>query len=425
MDYFETEYSKEIIKQLDRLTLYNSINSDPVIGYLRNICNQENKDENISKLISKLVENAERFGFHGNLLKKHILNLFLYNENRFSLYCENNKDVENTSLYKLAVNDIKILKSLISIELSSFCNDNDSVFIIQDYTPVNKTENELLSYIDTVSGEDELLSSFIRYYKTLGCGDISLYRSFKFDDEKGKITGILEPDNITFDDIIGYEPQTKELISNTEAFVKGFPANNVLLVGSRGTGKSSSVKALVNKFYPDGLRLIEITKEQIVKLPDLLAMLKTRGRKFIIFIDDLSFDEQEIQYKYMKSLLDGGSESKPENVLFYATSNRRHLVQEKWSDRQRGSDDAEIHTQDTLNEKLSLADRFGITITYPKPTPQEYVNIVKIMAKRYEIPLSDETLEKEAIKWEMSQKGISGRTAKQFINNLVWQTKNV
>ena len=154
-------------------------------------------------------------------------------------------------------------------------------------------------------------------------------------------------------------------------------------------------------------------------------MLKTRGRKFIIFIDDLSFDEQEIQYKYMKSLLDGGSESKPENVLFYATSNRRHLVQEKWSDRQRGSDDAEIHTQDTLNEKLSLADRFGITITYPKPTPQEYVNIVKIMAKRYEIPLSDETLEKEAIKWEMSQKGISGRTAKQFINNLVWQTKNV
>ena len=262
------------------------------------------------------------------------------------------------------------------------------------------------------------LTFFVRFYNTLGCGDISRFRSFKYDGGLKKIVGIDNPDPITFDDIIGYTAQTDELIDNTEAFIKGFPANNVLLVGSRGTGKSSSVKALANKYYKDGLRIIEITKDQIVELTKLLSSLKDRGRKFIIFIDDLSFGESEIQYKHMKSLLDGGSQSKPDNVLFYATSNRRHLISEKWSDRQRGSDDAEIHTQDTLNEKLSLADRFGITISYPKPTSFEYLNMVKIMARKSGISIDDEILEKEALKWEINQKGVSGRTARQFVNHL-------
>ncbi len=422
MDDFKQSYFKCISEQLDSLVLYSSILNDSVIICLKNICDNINPEKNFSKMALALIENAEHFGFRGNLLKNHILNLFLRNENRFSLYCENNKTVENTSLYKVAINDIKILQSLISIEISSLSKD-DKYTELSNYIPVNNEGNELLSYINTVDDTETLLQTFIKFYNTSGCGDISLYRSFKYDDNKNKIVGIEKPDTITFDDIIGYEEQTKELISNTVSFVKGYPANNVLLVGSRGTGKSSSVKALVNKFYSNGLRLIEITKEQIINLPKILSDLKNRGRKFIIFIDDLSFDEQEIQYKYMKSLLDGGSESKPDNVLFYATSNRRHLIQEKWSDRQRGSEDAEIHTQDTLNEKLSLADRFGITISYPKPTPTEYVEMVKIMAKKNDIPLSDETLEKEALKWEINQKGISGRTAKQFINNLVGQLR--
>ena len=426
MEDYRKEYMREIILNLDSLVLYRTILDDPVIICLKEICKNNDTMINLSKIGSILVENAETFGYGGNLFKNYLLNLFLYNENQFSMYCENNKSIENTSLYNLALNDIKILKSLISIELSSLIKENiPALYELQNYKPVNKSENEFLIYANAVSDEKEFLKTFITFYSTSGCGDISLYRSFKYDDKKEKIIGIKKPDSITFDDIIGYESQTKELIDNTEAFVKGFPANNVLLVGSRGTGKSSSVKALINKYYANGLRLIEITKEQIIKLPELLATLKSRGRRFIIFIDDLSFDEQEIQYKYMKSLLDGGSENKPDNVLFYATSNRRHLIQEKWSDRQRGSESAEIHTQDTLNEKLSLADRFGITISYPKPTPAEYVNIVKIMARRNNIPLSDEILEKEALKWELNQKGISGRTAKQFINHLVWQIKNV
>ncbi len=423
-DFEKVDYFEKYLNQLDKLTLYRSVLHDPVIICLKNIFDGINIELSFSKMALTLVENAERFGFHGNLLKNHLLNIFLYNENIFSLYCENKCGLENTSLYNLAVNDIRILKSLMKIELTVLSN-NGSVSEIQNYTPFNKIENELLDYLKTISDENELLGAFIKFYNSSGCGNIALYRSFKFDDEKSSIVGIENPDSITFDDIIGYESQTEELIGNTEAFVKGFPANNVLLVGSRGTGKSSSVKALVNKFYSDGLRLIEITKEQIVKLPYILSTLKNRGRRFIIFIDDLSFDEHEIQYKYMKSILEGGSQSKPDNVLFYATSNRRHLVSEKWSDRQRGSEDAEIHTQDTLNEKLSLADRFGITISYPKPTPVEYIRMVKVMAKKADIPLSDEVLEKEALKWELNQKGISGRTARQFTNNLIRQIKNV
>jgi len=423
-DFEKEDCFKKCLNQLDKLTIYRSILSDPVIICLKNILDGIDIEFNFSKIVSLLVENAEKFGFQGNLLKSHFLNIFLYNENIFSLYCENNYALENTSLYNLAVNDIKILKSLMEIEIN-LLSDNSSVSEIQNYIPFNKIENKLLDYMKTTSDENELLNAFVKFYNSSGCGNIALYRSFKFDDEKSSIVGIENPDSITFDDIIGYESQTEELIGNTEAFMKGFPANNVLLVGSRGTGKSSSVKALVNKFYSDGLRLIEITKEQIVKLPYILSMLKNRGVWFIIFIDDLSFDEHEIQYKYMKSILEGGSQSKPDNVLFYATSNRRHLISEKWSDRQRGSDDAEIHTQDTLNEKLSLADRFGITISYPKPTPAEYIRMVKVMAKKANIPLSDEILEKEALKWELNQKGISGRTARQFTNNLIRQVKNV
>lgn len=423
---FRREYLQEIVMNFDSLVLYRTVLDDPVVICLREICEDNNVLLNFSKMCAYLIESAEKFGYGGNLLKNYLLNLFLYNENQFSMYCENNIPIENTSLYNLAVNDIKILKSLIAVELSSLAVKDMAILgELQNYKPVNKAENEFLTYANAVSSEKEFLKTFITFYNTSGCGDMSLYRSFKYDDAKEKLIGIKKPDSITFDDIIGYESQTKELISNTEAFIKGFPANNVLLVGSRGTGKSSSVKALINKYYSEGLRLIEITKEQILKLPRILSMLKNRGRRFIIFIDDLSFDEQEIQYKYMKSLLDGGSENKPDNVLFYATSNRRHLIQEKWSDRQRGSESAEIHTQDTLNEKLSLADRFGITISYPKPTPAEYVNMVKIMARKYDIPLSDEIIEKEALKWELNQKGISGRTARQFINNLVWQIKNV
>lgn len=415
----ENNYFKNEINIINELTVYKNIIKDDVIKIIIEMSKSNSIERLFSELSQKLIQNAEINGLNGNLFKKYILNLFLNDENIFSLYCENNINVKNKSIYKIALNDIKIMKSISDIEFNSFVTNFSSLHEILNYIPVNQKENNINS-IDINNEPEKILDDFISFYNNAGCGNISMYKMFKYDNNKGLI-GIKNPDPITFTDIIGYKTQIDTLIKNTEAFLNGYVANNILLVGARGTGKSSCVKALANKYFENGLRLIEITKEQILILPEILSSLKKRGRRFIIFIDDLSFDEQEIQYKYMKSLLEGGSEYKPENVLFYATSNRRHLIQEKWSDRSYGSEEAEIHTNDTLNEKLSLSDRFGITITYPKPTPKEYIEIVKGIAEKNNIKLPNDILEKEAMKWELNQKGMSGRTAKQFINNITWQ----
>lgn len=415
----ENNYFKNAINIINELTVYKNIIKDDVIKIIIEMSKSNSIERLFSELSQKLIQNAEINGLNGNLFKKYILNLFLNDENIFSLYCENNINVKNKSIYKIALNDIKIMKSISDIEFNSFVTNFSSLHEILNYIPVNQKENNINS-IDINNEPEKILDDFISFYNNAGCGNISMYKMFKYDNNKGLI-GIKNPDPITFTDIIGYKTQIDTLIKNTEAFLNGYVANNILLVGARGTGKSSCVKALANKYFENGLRLIEITKEQILILPEILSSLKKRGRRFIIFIDDLSFDEQEIQYKYMKSLLEGGSEYKPENVLFYATSNRRHLIQEKWSDRSYGSEEAEIHTNDTLNEKLSLSDRFGITITYPKPTPKEYIEIVKGIAEKNNIKLPNDILEKEAMKWELNQKGMSGRTAKQFINNITWQ----
>lgn len=213
------------------------------------------------------------------------------------------------------------------------------------------------------------------------------------------------------------------LINNTKAFLNGYPANNVLLIGARGTGKSSSVKALANEYFNQGLRLLEISKEQIIDFPQILKYICQRGRKFIIFLDDLSFDDFEVEYKYMKSLLEGSTEKKPDNVLFYATSNRRHIVQERWADRQ-GNPNDDIHTADSLNEKISLSDRFGLTISFEAPNQNQYLEIVEAIAKKEKIEYSKEQLDKEAIAWELYQKGRSGRTARQFINSYYIEHNN-
>lgn len=408
-----------ILDNINSLTIYKKIGQDKIVSMVKNILIQEDNLPYMAELVSFLINEAEKKGFSGNLFKNYICNSLYSDENIFTLYCENNAEVKNTSIYKMAKADIEIISELANLDLR----------LLPDAKFMMTAIEEVMNYV-CVKGEKEYtkydnlnIDNIIEFHKRAGCGDVSVYKVFKYDDSKKVLKGVSHPDPITFDRLIGYEAQTKVLVDNTEAFLKGYNANNILLVGARGTGKSSSVKALVNKYFDQGLRLVEITKEQIAVLPDILKLLRPRGRRFIVYIDDLSFDENEIQYKYMKSLLEGGSEGKPDNVVFYATSNRRHLIQEKWSDRASGSQDAEIHTTDTLNEKLSLADRFGITITYPKPTPKEYINIVQGIAKQRGIEMNSEELSKEALKWEINQKGMSGRTAVQFINNLAWEMK--
>lgn len=417
----ETDFNR-LIDSINSLTVYRGIKKDKIIDIVKHILTEEDNLPYMAELVATLTEMAEKSSFKGNLFKNYIIHLMLRNQNNFTLFCENNVDVKNSSIYQLAKSDIEAIKTIASMDLTQLPDADfllPAITQVINYKPVKNADNALETITD-----DFTIDDVIAFHQKHGCGDISVFRSFRYNDTKKQLVGVAHPDPIRFSQLIGYKAQFEQLIDNTLAFIKGYNANNVLLVGSRGTGKSSSVKALVNEYYDQGLRLIEITKEQIEKLPDILKLLRPRGRKFIIFIDDLSFDEGEIGYKYMKSLLEGGSEGKPDNVLFYATSNRRHIIQEKWSDRASGiSEDAEIHTTDTLNEKLSLADRFGITITFPKPTPKEYINIVKGLAAEKGLDLDEQSLQQKAMQWEISQKGMSGRTAKQFINNLMWNTQ--
>jgi predicted AAA+ superfamily ATPase len=223
-------------------------------------------------------------------------------------------------------------------------------------------------------------------------------------------------DKVMLQDLVGYEIQKKKLIDNTEAFVQGRKANNALLFGDSGTGKSTSIKAIVNEYYDQGLRMIEIYKHQFKDLSTVISMIKNRNYKFIIYMDDLSFEEFEIEYKFLKAVIEGGVETKPDNILIYATSNRRHLIKETWNDRNDMESDNGIHRSDTIEEKLSLVNRFGCTINYSKPSQKEYFDIVISLAKKNNIAMSEKELCAEANKWELSHGGISGRTAQQFIN---------
>lgn len=261
------------------------------------------------------------------------------------------------------------------------------------------------------------------FYRTYGVGKFGLNKAFRVNhNETARQTGeILEPitttGNMSLDDLIGYESQKQKLIENTEAFVKGKKANNVLLFGDAGTGKSTSIKAILNKYYSQGLRMIEVYKHEFKDLSTIISEIKNRNYRFIIYMDDLSFEEFEIEYKFLKAVIEGGVETKPDNILIYATSNRRHLIKETWNDRNDMETTNGLHRSDTIEEKMSLVNRFGCQICYSKPSNKEYYDIVIGLARKSGLDMTDEELMAEANKWELSHGGISGRTAQQFINH--------
>ena len=252
-------------------------------------------------------------------------------------------------------------------------------------------------------------------------GTFGLHKAFRIEhtEEGAQIVPITKIAHVHLDDLVGYDIAKKKLIDNTEAFVKGKKANNCLLFGDAGTGKSSSIKAILNQYYDQGLRMIEVYKHQFKDLNDVIAQIKNRNYKFIIYMDDLSFEEFEIEYKYLKAVIEGGLEKKPDNILIYATSNRRHLVRETFKDK--ADRDEELHTNDTVQEKLSLVARFGVTIYFGKPDKKEFQKIVTTLADRYGVEMEEEKLLLEANKWELSHGGLSGRTAQQFIDYLLGQ----
>jgi hypothetical protein len=215
-------------------------------------------------------------------------------------------------------------------------------------------------------------------------------------------------------DLVGIDDARDELVRNTRQFVAGYSANNVLLWGERGTGKSTCVKGILTLFSAEGLRLVEVHRDDLLSLPAIVACLRGIDRRFILFCDDLSFAEGEAGYRELKALLEGGLEERPENMLFYATSNRRHLMPERMEE----NIGVEIHPEEAISEKLSLADRFGITLSFYPFNQTTYLGIVEHYATRYGLPVQPAVLRREALRWALSKGNRSGRAARQFIDDL-------
>ncbi|MHB1133805.1 MAG: ATP-binding protein [Chloroflexota bacterium] len=270
-----------------------------------------------------------------------------------------------------------------------------------------------------------LAGSLVRHYGQAGSGVFARFRAFRWRGGEWPrcLEGVAAPDPIHLSELIGYDVERRLLIRNTEQFLAGYPANNVLLYGDRGTGKSSTIKALLNEYAERGLRLVEVPRHLLMDFPRLVTLLRDRREKFILFIDDLSFDEHETTYKALKAVLEGGLEPRPDNLLLYATSNRRHLVQERFSDRQSAANSDEIHTQDTAQEKLSLSDRFGITLTFLAPDQDKYLAIVLALAKQRGLTVSEDELAARALAWAARHNGRSGRTARQFVDQLTGELR--
>ncbi|MGB9979591.1 ATP-binding protein [Methanobacterium sp.] len=424
-----------------KLVIYKNINEDSILFRLSNICQQFAagnyvKEDLITEIyieINRLLDISTRYGFDKNLWHNYLAFVLSMTENPFTLVSEKVGASVGT-VNKFAVSDFCIFKQLFDYDFSEIENelDIDCFTIITNYKAVVKSEQifnksvsekiqELSCAIEQAKDDTELYQIITGFYKTYGVGKFGLNKAFRIstDDNSRILCPITTTSDMLLDDLVGYEAQKKELVQNTEAFVEGRRANNVLLYGDAGTGKSASIKAILNQYYSRGLRMIEVYKHEFKELPKVIAAIKNRNYRFIIYMDDLSFEEFEIEYKYLKAVMEGGLEIKPENVLIYATSNRRHLIRETWSDRSDMSQD-ELHRSDTMQEKLSLAERFGVTIGYFKPMREEYFNIVTTLARRYpEIKLTDEELRSAASKWEMRHGGMSGRTAQQFIDSLL------
>ena len=372
----------------------------------------------IAKCISHILEVSEKMGFKGNLWQDYIAYEISVNENAFSLSCERKGRMEG-SINKAALYDCGILRKIFNTNIEetdfslllNFENNNE------DERYFNKRiRNRIILLAEELcnaESDEAFLNMICKFYGEVGVGKFGMFKAFRLNQD-AEIEPVISVEHIRLNDLIGYEIQKKKLTDNTESFLAGGKANNVLLFGDSGTGKSSSIKALLNEYYDAGLRMIEIYKHQFKDLSMVINTVKDRNYKFIIYMDDLSFEEFEIEYKYLKAVIEGGLEKKPDNVLIYATSNRRHLVREKYSDNEERDDD--LHTRDTVQEKLSLSARFGVSIYYGSPNPGEFKEIVKGLAKQNNISMPEDKLLAEANKWELSHGGLSGRCAKQFIN---------
>lgn len=363
----------------------------------------------------------------GNPWQQHLLGRLLADENPLSHKANAGGSAAlGASTLAAFRHDLDILHDVCSISLETLARDvGERLPVPDDMLPLpgaDALSDDARDIMEALLASDDwpaLAPRLLAYYARHGTGQFTVARAFRWvlDRERGHLEPILSPDPVHLDDLIGYDSERRLVLQNTEQFLVGYPANNVLLYGDRGTGKSSMVKALLHAYGDRGLRIIEVSKQGLSTFAELLRLLRDRPERFLLFIDDLSFEEHETHYKELKAVLEGSLEARPENVLLYATSNRRHLIMERFSDRSAPVDD-EIRSQDTMQEKLSLSDRFGITVTFLEPTQDQYVDIVRALAVRRGLTLDAEELRRRALQWATWHNGRSGRSARQFIDHL-------
>ena len=427
-------------RELSKLLLFSNLGGSSILenvaGIIRDFEHQDADEDELVKRcygeVKRILDLSTDCGFDENLWQSYLTYILMTNENSFTRTCERVGNVDG-SVNHFALGDFEVFRKLMHYDFSELEKglNIDCFSTICNYRAIPKRKRlynhdistqvaALRRKLDKAENAGEMFDIITDYYRRYGYGALAMNRAFRISDEDDelRLLPISNIDNVMLDDLLGYEQQKQELRDNTLAFLKGKKANNVLLYGDAGTGKSTSVKALINEYFDSGLRMIEIYKHQFGKLSAVIKAIKNRNYRFIIFIDDLSFEESELEYKFLKAVIEGGVETKPENVLIYATSNRRHLVKETWKDRNDMEHDGDIHRSDTIEEKTSLAARFGVTINYSAPTPKEYLEIVKALAKRNNISMDDEELRRIANIWEIRHGGYSGRAAQQLIQYL-------
>lgn len=427
-------------REISHLLLYSDLGEDSILVRLADIlrdwegggCDRDALVRRIYAEIKRILDLSTVCGFDENLWQCYLTWVLMTNRNSFTMTCERVGASEG-SVNTFAKNDFAVFRRLFHYDFSKIEQDLgvDCFTTICNYRAIPKRERtynhdvsrqvrSLRGALAAAADEEEMFRLLTDYYRQYGFGVFAMNRAFRIrrTDAGLEFLPISNIDGVLLDDLLGYELQKRELRRNTEAFLDGKRANNVLLYGDAGTGKSTSVKALINEYYDRGLRMIEIYKHQFGDLSAVLGQIKNRNYRFIIFIDDLSFEENEVEYKFLKAVIEGGVETRPDNVLIYATSNRRHLIRETWNDRTDMEHNGDIHRSDTMEEKLSLASRFGVSINYNAPTPKEYQEIVRMLAQRQGIDMDDKQLLAMANTWEVRHGGFSGRAAQQFIHYL-------
>lgn len=373
----------------------------------------------------------------GDAWQNHLLDRLLLDDNPFSRKTQRaGWDSLGPSLRAAARYDLLVLEGLFQLRAGDLCRlvaaggdalDGhapvpwDRLQPLIGQTPLHApAARRLKERLAAAADWGDLLPPLAEHYRASGSGLFARCRAFRWVHEPagGRLEGIDRPDPVRLATLIGYDGERELLLRNTAHFLAGYPANNVLLYGDRGTGKSSTVKALLNEFGERGLRLIEVPKQHLADFAHLVPLLRDRPERFILFVDDLSFEEHETEFKHLKAILEGSLEARPDNVVLYATSNRRHLIKERFADRLAAANDDEIHAQDTAQEKLSLSDRFGITITFLAPDQETFLSIVAGLAEQRGIGLPNVELRRRALQWATRHNGRSGRTARQFIDYL-------